>query len=66
MTFQDLIDYAFPSGPPSNKRFVAKSTLGSDSILFLPGQVMETIFFNQHADVWIDLEEINQDYEDLF
>lgn len=66
MTFQDLINYAFPSGPPSDKRFVAKSTLEPDAIQFLPSQIMEMVFFDQHADIWIDLEKVNHDYEDLF
>jgi len=27
---------------------------------------METIFFDQHADIWIDLEKIDHNYLDLF
>lgn len=66
MTFQDLITYAFPSGPPQDKRFVVKSSLEPDAIQFLPGQVMETILTDQNADVWIDLEKINHNFDDLF
>jgi len=66
MTFKDLIAYAFPSGPPPDKRFVAKSLFEPDAIQFLPDQVMETIFTDQNAEVWIDLEKTNHDFDDLF
>ncbi len=66
MSFKDLISFAFPGNPPNGKRFIAKSSLESNAIEFLPDQIMETIFFNQHADIWIDLEKIDYDYLDLF
>ena len=66
MTFKDLISFAFPSGPPQSRRFIAKSSLDLNATEFMPNQVIDTIFHNQHANVWIDLENINHNYEDLF
>jgi len=66
MSFKDLISFAFPGNPPNGKRFIAKSSLESNAIEFLQDQIIETIFFDQHADIWIDLEKINYDYLDLF
>lgn len=66
MTFQEILEFVFPSGPPENKRFIAKSSAEPDATEFLPSQVMNTVFSEKHADIWIDLENINHDYHDLF
>ena len=66
MTFEELITFAFPSGPPNNKRFIIKSSNDSCAIQYLPNQVLDTVFREQHANVWIYLEKINHDYNDLF
>ncbi len=66
MSFKDLISFAFSDNPPNGKRFIAKSSFELNTIEFLLDQIMETIFFDQHADIWIDLEKINYDYLDLF
>ena len=66
MTFQEIIDFTFPSGPPANKRFIAKSSLEPDAIQFLPSQIMNTVFSDEYADIWIDLENIDHNYSELF
>jgi hypothetical protein len=66
MTFQEIVEFVFPSGPPENKRFIAKSSVEPDAIEFLPSQVMNTVLFDEHANIWIDLEDIDHDYHDLF
>ncbi|GES89437.1 hypothetical protein GLOIN_2v1787544 [Rhizophagus clarus] len=45
MTFQDIIKYAFPMGPPEGKRFVIKSSLDIDGKAFLSEQIIEEVFF---------------------
>ncbi|CAB4494689.1 hypothetical protein RhiirA1_461176 [Rhizophagus irregularis] len=40
MTFQDLIKYVFPMGPPEGKRFVIKSSLNTDGKTFLSEQII--------------------------
>jgi hypothetical protein len=66
MTFEDLITFAFPSGPPEHKRFIVKSGVDTCAIQFLPNQVVDTVFHEQHADIWIYLENVDPDYHDLF
>ncbi|CAB4407410.1 unnamed protein product [Rhizophagus irregularis] len=45
MTFQDLIKYIFPMGPPEGKRFVIKSSFNIDEKAFLSKQMIEEVFF---------------------
>ena len=66
MTFQNLINFIFPSGPPVGKRFIAKSSLNLDGNTFLPEQIIEEIFFDNHAEIWIDIEKTEIDYNNLF
>jgi hypothetical protein len=66
MMFQEIVEFVFPSGPPENKRFIVKSSAASDAIEFLPSQVMNTVFSEEHAEIWIDLESLNHNYNDLF
>ncbi len=67
MTFKDLISFAFPIAPSPNKRFIIKSSPDSNSTEYLPNQIIDMIFHDQHAaEVWVNLENINYNYEDLF
>jgi hypothetical protein len=66
MTFQDLIKYVFPIGPPEGKRFVIKSSLNTDGKTFLSEQIIEEVFFDLHINLWIDMETIIIDFNDLF
>ncbi|RIA78836.1 hypothetical protein C1645_842242 [Glomus cerebriforme] len=36
MIFQEILEFVFPSGPPENKRFIAKSSTESVATKFLP------------------------------
>ena len=66
MTFKDLIIFIFPSGPPEGKRFIAKSSLDLNGKVYLPEQVLEDVFSESRAQIWIDIEQTNIDYESLF
>ena len=66
MTFQNLLNYVFPNGSPSGKRFIIKSSLEMDGQLFLPEQVISHIFKEAHSYIWIDLEDIEVKFDDLF
>ncbi|CAG8534624.1 6440_t:CDS:2, partial [Dentiscutata heterogama] len=66
MTFQDLLTFIFPSGPPNGKRFVIKSSLELDGKSFLPDQIMSQIFVEEHAHIWIEIEDTEIRFDDLF
>lgn len=66
MTFQDLIKYVFPMGPPEGKRFVIKSSLNIDGKAFLLEQMIKEVFFDTHIHLWIDIETIVIDFNELF
>lgn len=58
-TFKNLISFIFPSGPPEGKRFTVKSSLDPDGKQYLPEQLLEEVFFESHAQIWIDVEKID-------
>jgi len=66
MTFSDLINFVFPAGPPEDKRFIFKSSFEAGGKQFLPKQIMHDIFYEECANVWIDMEKIISNYDDLF
>ena len=66
MTFQDLIKYVFPMGPPEGKRFVIKSSLDIDGKTFLLEQMIEEVFSDLHVHLWIDVETTIIDFNELF
>ena len=66
MTFQDLINFVFPMGPPEGKRFVTKSSLDTDGKVFLSEQMMEEVFFEPHIHLWIDIEKTSVNFDELF
>jgi len=66
MTFQDLINFVFPMGPPEEKRFVIKSSLNIDGKVFLSEQMIEEVFFDLHINLWIDIEKTTIDFDELF
>jgi hypothetical protein len=66
MTFKELIAFIFPSGPANNKRFIIKSSLDGDAKEYLPDQIMDTIFFEDHVNIWVDMELISVDLNELF
>jgi hypothetical protein len=66
MTFEELMTFIFPSGPANNKRFVIKSSLNDDAKEYLPNQVIDTIFFEEHANIWVDMEFISVDFDEIF
>ncbi len=41
MIFKDLIIFIFPSDPPKEKQFIAKSSLDLDGKVYLPEQVLD-------------------------
>ena len=43
--------FVFPSGPANNKRFVIKSSLNDDTEEYLLNQAIDTIFFEEHANI---------------
>lgn len=66
MTF-DLIDFIFPADPSKDKQFnIFKSSLETGGKQFLPEQIIHDIFYEEHANVWIDMEKIISNYDDLF
>ncbi len=65
-TFADLISFIFPAGPSKDKRFILKSSFEMGGKQFLPEQIMHDTFYEEHADVWVDMEKIIQNYDDLF
>jgi len=66
MTFQDLVKFVFPMGPPEGKRFITKSSLNLDGKVFLSEQMIEEVFFESHIHLWIDIEKTNIDFNELF
>ena len=66
MTFQDLIKYVFPMGPPEGKRFVIKSSLDINGKAFLLEQMIEEVFFDSHVYLWIDIETTIINFNELF
>jgi hypothetical protein len=66
MTFQHLLDFAFPSGAPDDCRFTLKSSLESGARRFLPEQVMSKVFSTENAEVWLDIEKLKMDFNDIF
>ena len=66
MTFNELIDFVFPSGPANNKRFVIKSSLNDDAKEYLPNQVIDTTFFEENVNIWVDMEFISVDFDEIF
>jgi len=66
MTFQDLIKFVFPMGPPEGKRFVIKSSLDVDGKVFLSEQMIEEVFFDLHINLWIDIEKTTINFDELF
>ena len=66
MTFQDLIEFVFPMGPPEEKRFIIKSSLNTNGKVFLSEQIIEEIFLESHIHLWIDMEKIVVNFNELF
>ena len=66
MTFEDLIKFVFPMGPPEGKRFVIKSSLDVNGKVFLLEQMIEEVFFDLHINLWIDIEKTTIDFDELF
>jgi len=66
MSFQDLIKFAFPMGPPEGKRFIVKSSLDIEGKVFLSEQIIEKVFFENHIQLWIDIEKTTVNFNDLF
>ncbi|RIB09370.1 hypothetical protein C2G38_2044387 [Gigaspora rosea] len=66
MTFNNLLTYVFPDGPPNKKRFIIKSSLEANSKTFLPEQVISQVFINEHVHIWIELEDVEIQFDDLF
>ena len=66
MIFQDLIKFVFPMGSPEGKRFVMKSSLDVDGKVFLSEQMIEEVFFESHVNLWIDIEKITINFNELF
>ena len=66
MTFQNLIEFTFPTGPPQGKRFIIKSSLDASGKVFLSEQMIEEVFFEPHIHLWIDIEKTIIDFDELF
>ena len=66
MTFQDLIKFVFPMGPPEEKRFIIKSLLDIYGKVFLSEQMIEEVFFESHINLWIDIEKTIINFDELF
>lgn len=66
MSFQDLIKFAFPMDPPEGKRFIVKSSLDIEGKVFLSEQIIEEVFFENHIQLWIDIEKTTVNFNDLF
>ena len=66
MTFQNLIEFVFPMGPPKEKRFIIKTSLDENGKVFLSEQIIEEVFFESHIHLWIDIEKITVDFDELF
>ena len=66
MTFQDLLTFIFPNGPPNGKRFIIKSSLELDGKNILPNQIISQVFVEQHTNIWIEIEDIEISFDDLF
>ncbi len=66
MTFQNLIEFTFPTGPSQEKRFIIKSSLDASGKVFLSEQMIEEVFFKSHIHLWIDIEKTIIDFDELF
>ncbi len=66
MTFQDVVKFVFPMGPPEGKRFVIKSSLDVDGKVFLSEQIIEEVFFESHVHLWINIEKTIINFDELF
>jgi hypothetical protein len=66
MTFQNLIEFVFPMGPPKEKRFVVKSSIDEDGKVFLFEQMIEEVFSESHIHLWIDIEKTTINFDELF
>jgi len=66
MTFKELIEFVFPMGLPEGKRFVIKSSLDTDGKVFLAEQMIEEIFSESHIHLWINVEKITVNFNELF
>ena len=66
ITFNDLILFVFPNGAPNDKKFVIKSALEANAKEYLPDQLISNVFYQQHADIWLDLEIVIVDFNELF
>jgi hypothetical protein len=64
MTFQDLTKFVFPMG--QGKRFITKSSLDVDGKVFLSEQTIEEIFCELHVHLWIEVEKITVNFDELF
>ncbi|CAG8816313.1 31007_t:CDS:2 [Gigaspora margarita] len=61
-----LLAHIFPKGPPTGKRFVIKSSLDIDGENYLPVQAISKLFADEHVNIWIDLEDIDIKFDELF
>jgi hypothetical protein len=66
MTFQNIIEFVFPMGPPEGKRFIVKSSLDKDGKVFLSEQMIEEVFFESHIHLWINIEKTTINFGELF
>lgn len=66
MTFQDLIKFVFPMGPPEGKRFITKSSLDENGKVFLSEQIIEDVFYESHVHLWIEIEKTAINFDELF
>ncbi len=66
MTFEELIAFVFLSESANNKRFVIKSSLNDDVKEYLSNQVIDTIFFEEHANIWVNMKFISVDFDKFF
>jgi hypothetical protein len=53
-------------GPPEGKRFIVKSSLNTEGKVFLFEQIIEEVFFESHIQLWIDVEKIAVNFNELF
>ncbi|RIB14484.1 hypothetical protein C2G38_2195068 [Gigaspora rosea] len=66
ITFQNLLTFIFPNSPPNGKRFIIKSSLELDRKNFLPNQIISQVFVEQHTNIWIEIEDIEISFDNLF
>ncbi|CAG8638978.1 13437_t:CDS:2, partial [Dentiscutata heterogama] len=63
---RDLLNFIFPNGSPKGKRFLIKSSLDINSKTFLPEQIISQVFIKEHINIWIEIEDIEIKFDDLF